>query len=257
ECEIVGPKSNITFLERLVRHPAIVEGSIDTGYLDRHLDEFVDAPNDDDPTALFAAATLWLLHEETATQRAAANSADPHSPWAEADGWRLGHPGKRIVMLVERERQHEVIAHGSAGHYQLECGERSCAIAGAELADGVFNARFDGSAHRFVAHVDAERIFVHDGAGRHRFDHAPAFAYSVAEAGGGDRVLAPMPGRIVLVKVAVGDEVAEKQDLLVMEAMKMELTLRAPRAGIIEAVQAAVDDFVEADATLVRLEPGA
>ncbi|MGA9828332.1 MAG: biotin/lipoyl-containing protein, partial [Rhodanobacteraceae bacterium] len=214
-------------------------------------------PNDADPTALFAAATLWLLHEETATQRAAANSADPHSPWAEADGWRLGHPGKRIVMLVERERQHEVIAHGSAGHYQLECGERSCEIAGAELADGVFNARFDGSARRFVAHVDAERILVHDGAKRHRFEHAPAFAYAVAETGGGDRVLAPMPGRIVLVKVAVGDQVVEKQDLLVMEAMKMELTLRAPRAGIIEAVQAAVDDFVEADATLVRLEPSA
>ena len=42
-CEIVGPKSNIDFLERLVRHPAIVEGSIDTGYLDRHLDEFMPA----------------------------------------------------------------------------------------------------------------------------------------------------------------------------------------------------------------------
>ncbi len=37
-CEIVGPKSNIGFLERLVRHPAVVEGRIDTGYLDRHLD---------------------------------------------------------------------------------------------------------------------------------------------------------------------------------------------------------------------------
>ncbi|MGA9421525.1 MAG: biotin carboxylase N-terminal domain-containing protein, partial [Rhodanobacteraceae bacterium] len=82
ECEIVGPKSNIAFLERLVRHPAIVEGSIDTGYLDRHLDEFVDVPDEADPTALFAAATAWLLHEEAATRRAAAASADPHSPWA-------------------------------------------------------------------------------------------------------------------------------------------------------------------------------
>ncbi len=41
QCDIVGPKSNIDFLERLVRHPAVVDGRIDTGYLDRHLDEFL------------------------------------------------------------------------------------------------------------------------------------------------------------------------------------------------------------------------
>ena len=63
-----------------------------------------------------------------------------------------------------------------------------------------------------------------------------------------------MPGRIVVVKAAVGDVVEEGEELLVMEAMKMELTLRAPRAGTIEAVQAAAGDFVEADAVLVRLE---
>src|SRR5690606_9369225 len=40
DCVVEGPKSNIAFLERLVRHPAVVEGRIDTGYLDRHLDEF-------------------------------------------------------------------------------------------------------------------------------------------------------------------------------------------------------------------------
>jgi acetyl/propionyl-CoA carboxylase alpha subunit len=41
ECEVEGPKSNIGFLERLARHPSVVAGTIDTGYLDRHLDEFM------------------------------------------------------------------------------------------------------------------------------------------------------------------------------------------------------------------------
>jgi len=63
-----------------------------------------------------------------------------------------------------------------------------------------------------------------------------------------------MPGRVVVVKVAIGEVVSEGQELLVMEAMKMELTLKAPRAGTIEAVQATDGDFVEADAVLVRLE---
>src|SRR3546814_1063358 len=41
QCGIEGPKSNIAFLERLVRHPVVVEASIDTGYLDRHLEDFI------------------------------------------------------------------------------------------------------------------------------------------------------------------------------------------------------------------------
>jgi 3-methylcrotonyl-CoA carboxylase alpha subunit len=61
-----------------------------------------------------------------------------------------------------------------------------------------------------------------------------------------------MPGRIVLVRAAVGDVVEEGQELLVMEAMKMELALKAPRAGTIESISAAQGDFVDADAILVR-----
>ena len=61
-----------------------------------------------------------------------------------------------------------------------------------------------------------------------------------------------MPGRIVLVKANAGDTVEEGQELLVMEAMKMELALKAPRAGTIASIGAAQGDFVEADAILVR-----
>ena len=62
-----------------------------------------------------------------------------------------------------------------------------------------------------------------------------------------------MPGRIVLLRVAVGDAVAEGEELGVMEAMKMELSLKAPRAGTVAEIRVAAGDFVEADALLVRL----
>ena len=63
-----------------------------------------------------------------------------------------------------------------------------------------------------------------------------------------------MPGRIVLVKATPGDSVEEGQELVVMEAMKMELALKAPRAGTIESVDTAQGEFVEADAVLVRFQ---
>ncbi|MEO6154977.1 MAG: acetyl-CoA carboxylase biotin carboxylase subunit, partial [Thermomonas sp.] len=62
-CEIAGPKSNIGFLERLIRHPAVTEGRIDTGYLDRHLEEFL-SPSELDTELLLAAAVTRLLVQE-------------------------------------------------------------------------------------------------------------------------------------------------------------------------------------------------
>ena len=63
-----------------------------------------------------------------------------------------------------------------------------------------------------------------------------------------------MPGRVVLVKVHPGDVVVAGQELLVIEAMKMELALKAPRDGTVAEVRAASGDFVEAHAVLVTLE---
>ena len=110
-------------------------------------------------------------------------------------------------------------------------------------------------ARRLAANVDARHVLLHDGDARHGFERAQAFAYAATSSGGGDRVGAPMPGRVVLVKCQAGDVVTEGQELAIMEAMKMEITLRAPRDGTIAAVQAQAGEFVEADAVLIRLEP--
>ena len=250
-CDVVGPKSNIAFLERLVRHPAVVEGRIDTGYLDRHLDEFIgDRGGAEDPSALFAAAAAWLLHEEAATHSAAAASGDPHSPWARADAWRLGHAGKRIVVLDHAQ----IEAHGANGNYVLAAGAERCTIEGAVLHDGVLAARFDGVGRRFAAEVRSDRIGIHDGERRREFEHTPAFAFEASDGTAADAIRAPMPGRIVLVKATAGDSVAEGQELIIMEAMKMELTLRAPRAAKIVELRATAGEFVEADVVLARLE---
>jgi len=252
-CEIAGPKSNIAFLERLVRHPVVVEGRIDTGYLDRHLDEFLAGDAAPAPQLLFAAAVAALLHDERAVVAQAAHGVDPHSPWARADAWRIGHAGKRIVALSLREQRYEVEAHGHDGDYQLRHGDASCHVQGARHDGAALSARFDGQSLRLPLHADAQRVSLHDSDGRrHSFARAAAFAWEARQGAGGNQVLAPMPGRIVLVKARPGDQVEEGQELLVMEAMKMELALKAPRAGTIDSIGATQGDFVEADAVLVR-----
>ncbi|KAB2900986.1 MAG: ATP-grasp domain-containing protein [Dokdonella sp.] len=253
QCAVIGPKSNIDFLERLIRHPAIVEASIDSGYLDRNLDEFIgsDASDADAP---FIAATAWLLHEEAERPRLTRTGSDPWSPWARADAWRVGHTGKRIVALLARGERIEISAFGANGSYRLASATRELTVEHARLDGNALSAQVDGVARRWQVLLDQGGLIVHDGTRRHLFSHAPAFAWTPAASASGDRVLAPMPGRIVLVKAAPGVDVAQGEELLVMEAMKMELSLKAPRAGRIAAVQAAAGDFVDADAVLVRLE---
>ncbi|MGH8145948.1 MAG: acetyl/propionyl/methylcrotonyl-CoA carboxylase subunit alpha [Rhodanobacteraceae bacterium] len=248
--EIIGPKSNVAFLERLVRHPAVVEGRIDTGYLDRHLDEFIAGDAQPTSDAVFAAAIAILLQ---ADGRAKNDDVDPHSPWNIADAWRIGHAGKRIVAFSVNDTRYEVAAHGHAGDYQLRFGDAVCEVTGARWNGKTLSARFDGESRRIDIRADPARVLLHDDAGaRWRFEQAPAFAWETSDSTAGNQIVAPMPGRIVLVKAKAGDKVEAGQELLVMEAMKMELSLKAPRAGTIESLSAAKDDFVEADTVLVH-----
>ncbi len=252
-CEIIGPKSNIGFLERLARHPAVVEGRIDTGYLDRHLDEFLTGDAAPADRVLFAATVAALMHDEHAARGEVASSSDPHSPWAKGDAWRIGHHGKRIVALSWREQRFEIEARGHDGDYQLRHGEASCTVHGARHDGATLSARYDDEAQRLDVRSDAQHLLIHDADGqRYSFARAPAFAWESTESSGGNQIIAPMPGRIVLVKASTGDHVEQGQELLVMEAMKMELALKAPRAGTIESVSASQGEFVEADAVLVR-----
>ncbi|MGN6154027.1 MAG: acetyl/propionyl/methylcrotonyl-CoA carboxylase subunit alpha [Lysobacteraceae bacterium] len=263
QCAIDGPKSNVAFLERLIRHPAVVDATIDTGTLDRALDDFMPkpAPPAQARRARAAAAAALLLREEASTRAQAAASGDSGSPWALADGWRLGHAGQRRLVLDDGTQAHTLVVRGSAGDYAIDDADGRIEVRGARIeADGTLSARFDGEGHRLRLDADAgsvasSRMEVHDGERRWRFVRVPAYRPADAEAAGaGDRALAPMPGRIVLIRAQVGDRVEEGQELLVMEAMKMELTLKAPRAGTVAEVRVAAGDFVEADAVLATLE---
>ncbi len=265
QCDIVGPKSNIAFLERLVRHPSIVDASIDTGYLDRNLEEFLPEAGALDETALLAATVVQLLEQEAGTRARAARSPDPTSPWAIADGWRLGHGSRRSLAFLHRDTRIELQAQGSDGAYRIELDGQGHDIAGARItgagstgagmASEVLGLRIDGQAYRYRVLDRVHGLALHDGQRRLRLQPVAVYLHEQATAAGNvDRVLAPMPGRVVLVKAAPGDQVESGQELMVIEAMKMELSLKAPRDGTVAELRAAKGDFVDADMVLVTLE---
>lgn len=68
-------------------------------------------------------------------------------------------------------------------------------------------------------------------------------------------IKAPMPGTVLKVPVQPGDTVEANQPLVIMESMKMEMTLSAPQAGVVKSVSCTEGQLVEMGAVLVQLEP--
>ena len=253
-CDIAGPKSNIAFLERLARHPTVTGGWIDTGYLDRHLDEFMPAPSlaSTQQVALVAAELLW---QEARARAQAGDGDEPDSPWAIADGWRLGHAGARPLAFAHLGQTWTALAHGHGGRYRIELADEVHEVEDARLTGDLLGLRIHGQARRFRILRHGNRLTLHDGEQRTAVETVPAYRRTdMAEASGSGKIVAPMPGRVVLVKARPGDEVVAGQELLVMEAMKMELAVKASRDGVVADVRAAAGDFVEADTVLVALE---
>ncbi|MBO9547412.1 biotin/lipoyl-containing protein, partial [Caulobacter sp.] len=157
----------------------------------------------------------------------------------------------RHLRLQDGGQDHRATAAGDRGDWHIEVDGTASVVSAARLADGVLELRIDGQGRRLAVRFDGDALELHDGHRRRTLRLLPAErGEGRGEAGGDGRVLAPMPGRIVLVKASPGQAVAAGAELLVMEAMKMELTVRAPRDGVVSELRAMAGDFVEADTVL-------
>ena len=252
-CEIEGPKSNVGFLERLVRDPAVVDASIDTGYLDRQPDA-LRQPRNDHAVAMqrVAAVVAELLALEQASDT---RPGDPHSPWSAGDGWHGAGGAATRLRLGDGDDVLDVHASGRGGRWTITVGDAAPVDVTAARREGDrLWLQADGSARAFRIGGDRDHLLIHDGDSRRalRFLRREQRAAGAA-AGSDSRLRAPMPGRIVVVRAAAGDAVTAGQELLVMEAMKMEISIKAPRDGELAELPVTEGEFVEADATLARL----
>ena len=116
---------------------------------------------------------------------------------------------------------------------------------GARLASGALRVRVRRSGADWLVFVDGRRYRLHP---------SSPFAFDASTVHGAEVIKSPMPGRIIAVKVALDVRVEANQELVIMEAMKMEITLRAPHAGKVTDLRATVGDFVEADVLLAKVE---
>jgi 3-methylcrotonyl-CoA carboxylase alpha subunit len=234
---VIGPRVNTPFLRALVTHPRFRAGKFDTGFIDAHLPELIAA---DPAEAMRAAAdgVLFLLERE---RRRVAHLGAPGapvswpSPWAADDGFSLGPP-RRLTF--------DIVVDGAARQAVATWGPDGAQVS----VDGIAARHNDRIIETGEGVIVAARR-------PHHVAFKPADASGSASAGE-DTARAPMNGKVIAVLVAPGQAVKLGTRVAVMEAMKMEHSLTAPRDGTVAEIAAVGAQVVEGDA-VVRLEPDA
>jgi 3-methylcrotonyl-CoA carboxylase alpha subunit len=255
EFELVGVESNLDLL-RLVDHPLVVSGDIDTGLVERDVDQLTqEAPLDEsDETLIVAAgAAAWLADLRRGERAGAAESGDPWSPWVLADGWRLsGSSGHDVGFNLNGRSLSARIWPLPDAAFRLET--RSGAyLVGAEQDGDRMILRVDGVKRVIGAVRRADGLVVIVAGRNHILGEIDPLQPSRRQTGAGLEVSAPLPARVTRVCVELGDRVTKGAPLVVLEAMKMEITLRAPQDGVIADIRCAVGEMAPDGVELIVL----
>jgi 3-methylcrotonyl-CoA carboxylase alpha subunit len=157
-------------------------------------------------------------------------------------GWRLGGHAKPPAFDL-RVTGLEPVAHAPQGTHTVTVDQVAVTL--------------DGVRHTFRRAALPDGTWLgRDGDAWHVRDHDPVAASLTGAAhAGADSLTAPMPGTVTVVKVAVGDEVAAGQSLLVVEAMKMEHVISAPHAGTVAELDVTPGTTVAMDQVLAVIAP--
>ena len=237
---IHGLATNRDLLVRVLRHPAFLAGQTDTAFFDTHGLDALAAPLADGAAAELSALAAALA-DAAARQRAARVLGGLPLGWrnvpsqlhrARYDGHDVGYRIDRGGLTVEGRDDVRLVS--------LRPDRVELEVAGIRRAFQV--ADYGGL------------VCVDSALGPVTLIPRQRFADPAAHAAAGS-LLAPMPGTVVRLAVAPGDQVTAGQPLLWLEAMKMEHLIAAPAAGIVAELPVTAGQQVEVGATLAVVKP--
>mgnify|MGYP003977545889 CR=1 FL=1 len=235
---ISGTVTNLDFLYNLATSAPFVAAQLDTGFIEKHHSLiFHDRPQDlNEELPLAAFALLRYRHAQNKTDA----DIDRWSPWSSSSAWRLNEPHMHRLTLHCQQQDHAVEIEQQGERFIVSAGGRLTHLSG-ELEGDTLHVEMDGHRQRGVLACTDDGFTLYLARGACHFH----------EAG----LTAPMNGTLVALLVEPGAEVDANAALLVMEAMKMEHTIRAPVAGRVEHFHYQVGDLVDGGAELLDFTP--
>ena len=245
--------TNRAFLARLLSAPAFAAGAVDTGFIERHLDDLAPPPAPATAEEL-ALTTLWLWQGGGPLPP----PGDPYSPWADNAGWRLNMAGRLAFTLVNGGTEWRADLTGLDGAWRLSVDAEGVAtdfaVGPVDVDGATITAVLDG--RRMSARVigAGESCYLFHAGREVRIEHRDRTVVTAGDAAVEGHLTAPMPGRIIDIAVVAGTAVRRGDKLLVLEAMKMEHTIRAPAAGTVASLHVTVGEQVAEGLDLITFD---
>lgn len=211
--QLVGVPGNIGFLRRCAMADAFIDGTHHVNWIAEQGDVLTAVPGAHQHASVLAVCDVLL--GDSAAQ-----------PWTIRDGWRMNSAPvtKTAVAVLDDADWFDPHEHDVADNISMPLVT-------------------DLSPRRFAVTTGGDSVLV----------EVPDFEAEAEALAGGDSVKAPMPGKVIALNVKAGDPVEKGQVLAVMEAMKMEHALAAPRDGIVDSVPVALEAQVPEGQILVEL----
>jgi 3-methylcrotonyl-CoA carboxylase alpha subunit len=272
EYRIDGVTTNIDFLYNVATTEAFKQENIDTGFIEKNNNAiFHQASTSEESLAIVdklpIAALFLVLSLAENSKSCALQSSDPHSPWHDSNAWRLNEANLQTLVLaygdqnfkitIEQKRESDAryflinvtsINEAESVNHTNICRTYDCqgGLSGEQLTVTIDGHR----SQTIVAHTD-NSINLYQENGVFNFTHILPDHGQSDDNGAQGGLNAPMNGTMVSVLVTAGDKVVKGQSLMIMEAMKMEHTIKAPADGIIDEVFFNTGDMVDGGAPLL------
>ncbi|XP_056133165.1 methylcrotonoyl-CoA carboxylase subunit alpha, mitochondrial [Lampris incognitus] len=256
---IVGLNTNIDFLLSLSGHPEFEAGNVSTSFIPQHYSDLFPAPIAPSGVTLCQAALGLVLQERKCTEEFTQSSNDPYSPFGSSSGRRLNMLFNRNVTLQLADKKVDmVVSYNSDGSYTMRIGGEVYHATGEVEAEGgasFLHCSVNGvkSRPKLVILNNTVHLFSMEGCAEVSIP-VPKYLAGVSGSGAQGGAVAPMTGTIEKVLVKAGDKVDVGDPLMVMIAMKMEHTIRAPKSGVIKKVFFTEGSQANRHAPLVELE---
>lgn len=247
ETYLTGLNTNQEFLHSIFENEEFLDGTVDTGFIPRNEEDLL--PETYGKPLGADVAMLALYKFIVGINRDIDHATDP---WGSADNWRMGTKTRRHLVFTNRGERHDIAVSLKRRSLSFEWEGEEITARLIEYDYGFIEAIVnDGRmGAQIIVHKDTLTIFrggrvvnislvSHDSAGD---DNAS-----------GGRIVTNMPGRIVNVLVKKGEQVEKDQPLLIMESMKVEITIRAGVSGTIEELPVNANDQVADGALLVLI----
>lgn len=245
ETAIAGVKTNLEFLHNIFNHTSFKVADFDTGFIDHYCDSLV-SRDEQSFVPVLALASLFELMPHT----------DGDDVWDWSDGWQLNHNLCIKQTFTENGCSYDLWVTYLRDGFSIEVNNHEYQIKLLKCYGNIIQILLDGKkvSGKVIKLKNDFTVFC-DGMVSYLHHYIPGADQDEQEITDGS-VITPMPGKISQLLVKDGESVEQGQALLVLEAMKMEHTIKAPVTGVIASAGLCEGDQIADGQLLMKVEMG-